>query len=112
LVSDIESQDPVKELYESLVALGIHRSNDKKTPVGALDSIIVDFCEGFEDSRTPMLILRQEITRSGLDINNPTKLGIIKVVEYLAEAEIEYKDEKTVYSNLEKRMKLINEIKE
>jgi small GTP-binding protein len=112
LVSNTDSEDPVKELYENIVALGIHRSTDITTSIGALDSIIVDFCEGFNDSRTSMLILRQEIARSGLDINNPTKKGIIKVIEYLAEAENEYMDEKTVYSNLENRMKLIWEIKE
>lgn len=104
LVSSFESQDPVKELYENLVALGIHRSSDKNTPIGALDSIIVDFCEGFKDSRISMLILRQEIARSGLDVNNPTKEGVLKVVEYLAEAENEYMDEKTVMANLDRRL--------
>jgi small GTP-binding protein len=104
LVSSFESQDPVKKLYENLIALGIHRSSEKNTPVGALDSIIVDFCVGFKDSRISLLILRQEIARSGLDINNPTKEGVLKVVEYLAEAENEYMDEKTVMANLDRRL--------
>jgi small GTP-binding protein len=104
LVSSFESSDPVKKLYENLIALGIHRSSDKNTPVGALDSIIVDFCEGFKDSRISTLILRLEIARSGLDVNNPTKEGILKVVEYLAEAENEYLDEKTVMANLNRRL--------
>ncbi|MHA2238720.1 MAG: Rab family GTPase [Candidatus Hodarchaeales archaeon] len=103
LISNTESHDLIKELYESLVALGIHRSTDKTTPIGALDAIIVDFCEGFNDSRTAMLILRQEIARSGLDINNPTKKDILKAVEYLAEAENEYMDENTVLDNLVRR---------
>jgi small GTP-binding protein len=104
LVSSFESQDPVKTLYENLIALGIHRSSDKNTPIGALDSIIVDFCEGFKDSRISMLILRQEIARSGLDVNNPTKEGVLKAVEYLAEAENEYLDKKTVMANLDRRL--------
>lgn len=104
LVSSFDSQDPVKKLYENLIAFGIHRSIDKNTPIGALDSIIVDFCVGFKDSRISMLILRQEIARSGLDVNNPTKEGILKVVEYLAEAENEYLDEKTVMANLNRRL--------
>jgi small GTP-binding protein len=103
LVSSFESQDPVKKLYENLIALDIHRSSDKSTPIGALDSIIVDFCRGFKDSRISMLILRQEIARSGLDVNNPTKEGVLKAVEYLAEAENEFKDEKTVMANLDRR---------
>jgi small GTP-binding protein len=104
LVSTFDSSDPVKKLYENLIALGIHRSSDKNTPIGALDSIIVDFCSGFKDSRISMLILRQEIARSGLDVNDPTKEGILKVVEYLAEAENEYMDEKTVTANLDRRL--------
>ena len=112
LVSSFDSQDPVKELYENLVALGVHRSSNKTTSIGALDAIIVDFCEGFKDSRVSMLILRQEIARSGLDINKPDKEGVLKVVEYLAEAEIEFKDEKEVMDNLERRhdwARMINE---
>jgi small GTP-binding protein len=104
LVSSFDHKDPVKELFENLVAMGIHRSSDKTNSVGALDSIIVDFCEGFKDSRISMLILRQEIARSGLDVNNPTKEGVLKVVEYLAEAENEFKDEKTVMANLDRRL--------
>lgn len=99
-----ELMDPVKLLYESLVATGIHRSTDKTTTIGSLDAIIVDFCEGFEDTRMAMLILRQEITRANIDISNPTKEGILKIVKYLAEAENEFKDEKTVQSNLERRL--------
>jgi small GTP-binding protein len=112
LISNTESHDFIKELYESLVALGIHRSTDKTTAIGALDSIIVDFCEGFSDSRTSMLILRQEIARSGLDINNPTRKGILKVVEYLAEAENEYLDEDTVLENLVRRKGWGRKVKE
>ena len=112
LVSSFDLKDPVKELYENLVALGIHRSSDKTTPIGALDAIIVDFCEGFKDSRTAMMALRQEIVRAGLDVNNPTKEGILKAVEYLAEAESEYNDEKIVMANLDKRKDWAREIRE
>lgn len=107
-----ELKDPVKELYEGLVAAGIRRTTDKTEPIGALDEIIVDFCEGFKDSRLSMMILRQEFARASLDIGNPTKKGILKVVEYLAEAENEFKDEKTVFSNLERRMKWARGIKD
>lgn len=107
-----ELVDPVKELYQSLVAAGIRRATDKTKPIGALDEIIVDFCEGFKDSRMSMMILRQEFARTSLDIGNPTKNGIIRVVEYLAEAECEFKDEKTVLANLKRRMKLARNVKE
>ncbi len=105
-----ELKDPVLELYESVVATGIRRSLDTTTPVGALDAIIVDFCEGFEDSRLSMMMLRQEVARAGLDINEPDKKSIQKIVEYLAEVENEFKDEKTVKANLKRRRRWINNI--
>ncbi len=95
--------DPVKELYESVVATGIRRSSDLRTPVGVLDAIIVDFCNGFEDSKTAMVILRQEVARAGLDINNPKPDGIRRVVDYLAEAEAEFRDQAAVLESREKR---------
>jgi small GTP-binding protein len=97
--------DPVKELYEALVAQTIKRTSDKNTPISVLDAIIVDFCEGFDDSRHAMPILREEINRAGIDIRSPSKGGILKIIEYIAEAESEFHNEKTVKSNLEKRKK-------
>jgi small GTP-binding protein len=103
--------DPVRELYEGLVVT-IRRTSDKSSAIGALDAIIVDFCEGSPDSRMAMMVLRQEIARAGIDIKNPTKKGIEKVVKYLAEAESEYQDVKDMESNLKRRMKLISGVKE
>jgi small GTP-binding protein len=103
--------DPVKELYESLVVMGIQRTTDKTTPMGALDAIMVDFCAGYEDSRMAMLILRQEISRAGVDINDPTKEGVFRAVEYLAEAESEFKGEAEILANLERRLKWVQQVK-
>ncbi len=105
-----EIQDPVTELYQSLVATDIRRSLDTSTPVGALDSIIIDFVEGFDDSRLSMMILRQEVARASLNINFPDKKGILKVVEYLAEAENQYKSEKIVKQNLKRRINWVKKI--
>jgi hypothetical protein len=105
-----ELEDPTKEIYESLVALGIHRSTDMSTPVGVLDAIILDFCEGFDDSRLVMLILRQELARAAFDINNPTKEGILRAVEYLAQAENEFFKADIVKANFEKRLSWVNNI--
>lgn len=104
VVSGGEPADPLGELYESLVATGVKKASDKSTPVGALDAIMVDFCEGFKDSRLAMPILRQEVARAGVDIRSPSKEGILKLVEYLAEAETEFQDEKSVRENLRKRL--------
>jgi len=98
-------EDPIKELYEGLVAQTIKRTSEKDTPISVLDAIILDFCEGFEDSRHAMPILREEINRAGIDIRSPSKGGILKLIDYLAEAESEFHKEKTVKSNFEKRKK-------
>ncbi len=103
-------EDPVKKICEALRATGIRRNTDKTTPIGALDEIIVNFCEGFSDSRLAMLILRQEIARAGIDIRSPSKEGVSKLVEYLAEAECEFNDEKTVMSHLKRWSKLVQGI--
>jgi small GTP-binding protein len=98
-----QCEDPIKELYEGLVAQTIIRSTDKRTPIGVLDSIIVDFCDGFDDSRHAMPILREEINRAGIDVRSPSKGGILKLIDHLAEAESEFYKEKKVKSNFEKR---------
>jgi len=112
VVSPKKLSDPIKELYESLMAVGMRRSSDLTTPVGALDKIILDFCDGFDDSRLSMMILRQELARAAFNINNPTKDGVLRAVEYLAEAESEFKDEKTIRDNLERRLEWANNVKE
>jgi hypothetical protein len=104
--------DPVKDLFENLIATKIRRSIDSTTTIGALDGIIMDFCEGFKDSRVAMLILRQEVARAGLDINNPKKHILFKLIEYLTEAEVEFKDEMVVMKNFEKRKKIVENINE
>ncbi len=112
LLSDKILRDPIKELYESLVAMGISRQTDKKTLIGATDAIIVDFCEGFDDEKLAMSLLRQEIVRAGLDIANPEKDALLRVVEYLAEVENDYLDEETVHKNEMRRLSLAKGAKE
>jgi small GTP-binding protein len=104
--------DPIKDLYESLVAMGKHRQTDRGTPMGALDAIIVDFCDDFDDDRIAMSLLRQEIIRAGIDIRSPSKEGLLKLVEYLAEAQSEYKDEKFVMNNRDKWFQLARDVKD
>lgn len=112
LLAEKIPDDPIKDLYESLVAMGKHRQTDRIKPVGALDAIIVDFCDDFEDDRVAMSLLRQEIIRAGIDIRSPSKEGLLKLVEYMVEAQSEYKDEKFVMENRDKWLKLAKEVKD
>ncbi len=72
----------------------------------------MDFCEGFEDEKLAVLLLRQEIVRAGLDVTKPSREGLLKVVEYLGEAEYEFKEEKTVKGNKERRLSLAKNARE
>lgn len=96
--------DPVKELYQRLVASGVRRRVDTRTPIGALDALLLDFGEGFEDERLAMVILRQEITRAGIDVRSPTREGLRRAVDYLAEAESEFRDRDAVVRSRERRL--------
>lgn len=111
VLSEKKPKDPIKELFESLVAQGVYRHADRATPLGATDAIIVDFCEGFDDDRLAMSLLRQEILRAGLDINSPKKDALLKTIEYLAEAESEYIDDKIVITNKEKRIQWVRGVR-
>lgn len=108
LVQDRRPEDPVRELYERLVADGISRSSDKSTAVGALDAIIVDFCEKgeghFENDLPAMDILREEVLRSGLDVRNPSKEGLLRIVDYFAEVESQFHPAPAVSENRERRL--------
>jgi small GTP-binding protein len=105
-------KDPVREVFETLVADGIYRHTDRTTMLGATDAIIVDFCEGFEDDRMAMSLLRQELSRASMDIRNPSKEGLLKAVEYLAEAESEFKDQDVVINNKERRLGWVRKARE
>jgi len=50
-----------------------------------------------------MSIVRAQFARAGVDVKAPTKDGLLKAIEYLAEAEKSFKDENTVRVNMFKR---------
>ena len=103
-----EPENPFKDLFERFVAMGVARSQDRTTPIGALDAIIVDFCESsineFDD-KVAMMILRQEILRSGVDVRKPSRDAIMKLVGSLARVEAEFSDPESVEANRERRMR-------
>ena len=79
------------------------------TLVGATDQIIVDFCHEFGDMETGMPLVRQQLTRAGVDINAPTKEGLRLAVEYLAETEAGFKSAEEVEANKLRRLAWIKE---
>jgi len=108
LLQDKKLEDPVKELYERIVADGVARFSDKTTAIGALDAIIVDFCEKgeghFENDLPAMDVLREEVLRAGLDVRNPSKDGILRIIDYFAEVESQFHPAHAVSENRDRRL--------
>jgi len=85
------------------------RDEGPLTLVGATDQIIVDFCREFGDMETGMPLVRQQLTRAGVDINGPTKEGLRLAVEYLAETEAGFKGAEEIEANKLRRLAWIKE---
>ena len=100
-------KEPVKELYESMIALGTRWRTDSPTLIGALDEIIVDFCGKLDDERVAMSMVTQELIRAGVDVRKPSAEGLVKAVEYLAEAESAFNDPQEVMKNRERRLEWV-----
>ncbi|MCK4443048.1 MAG: hypothetical protein KAW09_00790, partial [Thermoplasmata archaeon] len=75
--------------------------------VEASDKIIVDFCNQFGGLESGMPILREQLTKAGLNIKNPTKEGLIRVVHLLAQVESTLKDPQTVSRNRIRRLTIV-----
>ncbi len=84
------------------------------TPIEVADMIMTDFCAYDEVAGIDgtMEILVPQFDRAGVDVKNPTKDGLKKVVKYLAEMEILIKEPDEVQENYERRMRWVEKIKE
>jgi small GTP-binding protein len=112
ILSSQEMEDPTKEIFEELMAESVYMERDKTSLVGVTDAIITDFCDDFEDKDEGMRILRDQFIKAGVGVSNPTKAGILKAIEYLAEEELKIKDPDTVAVKKNKWINMVNDAKE
>ncbi|UCE74422.1 MAG: GTP-binding protein [Methanomassiliicoccales archaeon] len=105
-------EDPTKEIFEELMADSVIMEMDKTSLKGVTDAIITDFCDGFEDKNKGMRILREQFIKAGVGVSNPTKSGIIKAIDYMAEEELKFLDANTVQLKKEKRLQMVRDAKE
>lgn len=84
---------------------------EEMTIVEATDWVINDFCQGYGDLETAMPVIRQQFTRANVDIRKPTKKGLLKVINQLAEVERGFKDDSTVKRNRTRRRLVLERIK-
>lgn len=71
---------------------------------GAADRIIADFCKEFGDVERAMPIVKQQFTRAGVDVKGPSKEGLLRVVDFLAEVEKGFQASAKVAENRRRRM--------
>ncbi len=105
-------RDPSAEIFEELMADSVLVEKDKTSLIGVTDMIITDFVNGFENKDEAMRIIRDQFMRAGVSISKPTKTGMEKAVEYLAEEEIKSKDPEVVNQRKQKWLRLIRDTKE
>jgi small GTP-binding protein len=74
------------------------------------DQIVMDFCEVMGGQEAAMPIVRQQLTRAGVDVKAPTKEGLRLAVEYLAEAESDFRNAADVEATKQRRLAWIKEV--
>lgn len=90
-----------------LTQVRIADTNNINTLVDVADHIIADFCDQFGgiDYATPFV--KKQIDQIGLDVRNPTRDKLIKLVNALAQVEKGFKEESEINLNKRKRMHLV-----
>jgi len=95
---------------ESRMAKGHRAVEDEASELIAVaDQIIMDFCDRMGGQEAAMPIVRQQLTRAGIDVRAPTVEGLRLAVEYLAEAESAFRNADEVEANKIKRLGWIKE---
>ncbi len=74
------------------------------------DAIIMDFCDVMGGQEAAMPIVRQQITRAGVDVKAPTREGLRLAVDCLAEAESAFRNADDVEASKLKRLGWIKEV--
>lgn len=73
------------------------------------DQIVMDFCDVMGGQEAAMPIVRQQLSRAGVDVKAPTREGLRLAVEYLAEAESDFRNAADVEATKKRRLTWIKE---
>jgi small GTP-binding protein len=112
MVTFEEPEDPTKEIFEDLIAESAYMDRDKTSLKGITDIIIAEFCREYEEEDRGMSVLRELFVKAGVDVSNPTKVGMFRIIDYLAEEESKFIDAETVRQNKEKRLRMIKGVRD
>jgi len=78
--------------------------------IAVTDQIIMDFCDGMGGQEAAMPIVRQQLTRAGVDVKAPTREGLRLAVDYLAETESSFRNAADVEASKRRRLGWIKEV--
>jgi small GTP-binding protein len=95
---------------ESRVAQAEAVDGPTKPFIAVADRIIMDFCDLMGGQEAAMPIVRQQLTRAGVDMKAPTGEGLRLAVEYLAEAESDFRNAADVEATKKHRLGWIKEV--
>lgn len=112
MLSSQRLEDPTKEIFEELLAESVLMERDKTSLMGVTDAIITDFCKVYKDKEKGMKVLREQFIKAGVGVSNPTKPGLIKAIEYLAEEASQLMDAEAVREQKEKWLRMVRDAKE
>ena len=119
LLSSAKTGENVERLFKSLgevvvEGIGINEKKDSETDIrkivtltDAVDAIMMEFVDAYGDQETAMAVIRTQFGRASLNVGEPTKGALLLAVEYLAEAERDFRSEREVKVNLSKRRAMI-----
>lgn len=89
---------------QKLKGMAVPPPPEDHTLVAVTDQIIADFCREFGDLESAMPIIKQQFTKAGLDVKAPSKDGLLRVVDFLAEIEQGFKPSQRVSENKSRRL--------
>ncbi|HKW43051.1 MAG TPA: Rab family GTPase [Thermoplasmata archaeon] len=120
-LSSAKTGDNVEETFTALAKAVIAESEARLARRAAIDGItseyivvadqiIMDFCGVMGGQEAAMPIVRQQMTRAGIDVKAPTREGLRLAVEYLAETESSFRNAAEVEASKKKRLGWIKEV--
>jgi len=93
-------------------AIDLENLPDELDVVEATDRVVKDFCNVYGDMELAMPVIRNQFKKAGVDIRNPSKQGLLKVIDMLADVERDFRGEREVRENRTKRRLLVKKVKE
>ncbi len=103
LAKDVIAEAEAKVRHRNVV------EEESSELIAVADQIIMDFCDNMGGHEAAMPIVRQQVTRAGVDVKAPTVEGLRLAVEYLAEVESSFRNAEDVEASKIKRLGWIKE---